>query len=100
MSFESGKVEYVGPLESEFNDFLKTLGIDSLYAEYSGSNYIWIWVVTVAEVQKAKEIINLNFEQIISHYKGLLAKHKHPGSYDKYPWAVYCVSNVYSYEIA
>jgi hypothetical protein len=99
IDYENGKVDELDPLTIEFNDFLKTLSIDALFTKYSGTNYMSIWVLSIDDVKRAKEIAKLNFRQIIAHFKSLLTKYNYPADFEKQVWSDFSVSSIYSFKI-
>jgi hypothetical protein len=100
IDYEYGKVHELDPMTIEFNDFLKSLGVAALFTKYSGTNYLSIWVFSIDDVRRAKEIVKSNFRQIIAHFKNLLAKYNYPTDFEKEIWSDFSVSSIYSFEIA
>ena len=100
IDYEYGKVHELDPMTIEFNDFLKSLGVAALFTKYSGANYLSIWVFSIDDVRRAKEIVKSNFRQIIDHFKSLLAKYNYPTDFEKEIWSDFSVSSIYSFEIA
>lgn len=99
VDYEYGKVHRLDPMAIEFIGFLKSLGIEALFSKYHGTNYLSIWVYGIDDVRRAKEIAEINFRQIISHFKSLLTKYNYPTGFEKEVWSAFSVSSIYSFEI-
>jgi hypothetical protein len=99
IDFENGTITELDPLTIEFNDFLRTVGIDALYTKYHDTNYLSIWVFSIDDVRQARQIAKTNYGDIISFYKRLLTKHRHSADFDKYEWKDFSVSSINSFEI-
>ena len=99
IDYENGTLTELNFLTTEFNDFLRTIGIDALFTKYYDTNYLSIWVFSIENVKQAKEIAKANYIDIITYFKNLLTKHNYPTDFNKYEWKDFSVSSIYSFEI-
>ena len=97
INWDSGIVKENEPIFIEFNNYLRDLGLNIEYTQFSDSNYITIFVHSIDDVLKAKDITKEKGSQIVSK---LLEIGQNHGQLFNYDYAE-CLDlgGIYSFEI-
>ena len=100
INWETGIVREYEPIFIEFNVFLKRIGLNAIFTQFSNSNYLTIYVFSVSDVDKAKQIVGEKYSEIIDKFFSIANKFGQTPKYDRIEWTNYSVNNIYSFEIA
>lgn len=99
INWDKGTFKEEEPFFIEFNHYLKELGLNVLFTQFSNSNYFSIYVHSIEDVENAKKIINKIRTQIIDKFFSIANKYEQVLKYDRTQWKDYSISYIYSFEI-
>lgn len=100
INWETGTIKEKEAVFIEFNNYLKELGLNIVFTQFSNSNYLSIYAHSIEDVENAKKIIGEKSSEVIDKFFSIVNKHGKVLKCDRSEWKDYSVDNIYSFEIS